>query len=65
MEVDLEKRISFEEIEKTAYFQRHQNVRSMAEIKITNAARRPSMPLLKCLPKLETSLKSIEDSYRR
>lgn len=46
-------------MEKTAYFQRYLNVRSMVEIKIANSARRPSMPILK-LPKLDTSLKSIE-----
>lgn len=47
-------------MEKTAYFQRYLNIRSMVEIKIPNGARRPSMPILKNLPKMDTSLRSIE-----
>jgi hypothetical protein len=51
-------------MEKTAYFQRYLNVRSMAEIKIANSARRPSMPLLKPLPRPDTSLKTIHLTCR-
>lgn len=46
-------------MEKTPYFQRHLNVRSMAEIKIVNTSRRPSMPILKGLSRNDTSLKTI------
>jgi hypothetical protein len=47
-------------MEKTAYFQRYLNIRSMVEIKTANCARRPSMPILKGLPKMDTSLRHIE-----
>lgn len=65
LEVDESKRITFEEMEKTAYFQRYSNIRSMAEIKMVNAVRRPSMPLLKNAVRAETSLRHIEDTGRR
>lgn len=52
-------------MEKMAYFQRYNNIRSMAEIKMVNAERRPSMPLLKNFVRAETSLRHIEESGRR
>lgn len=65
LEVDESKRITFEEMEKTAYFQRYSNIRSMAEIRMVNAVRRPSMPLLKNIVRAETSLRHIEETTKR
>jgi hypothetical protein len=47
-------------MEKTAFFQRYLNIRSMVEIKAGNNSRSPSMPILKGLPRMDTSLRHIE-----